>query len=215
MARPPCHGPTFVLPVIHTKFVKSATSHFFGRSVLKNPCYNSSKSLACVSSACGERLPMFACLIPRYRVHNTGMRIGELARHAAVNIQTIRFYERRGLLPAPLRNNSGYRSYEKSDLDRVTFIKRNQELGFTLEEIKQILDLHRVVAAMTFPLSHKPSELSAIIAIGRERLETINQKVRTLRAMELRLTSILLQLEAATVATCPASKPARKIANRK
>ena len=56
---------------------------------------------------------------------------------------------------------------------------------------------------------------SAIIAIGRERLETINQKVRTLRAMRLRLTSILQQLEAATVATCPASKPAGKIANKK
>jgi DNA-binding transcriptional MerR regulator len=133
------------------------------------------------------------------------MRIGELAHQAAVNIQTIRFYERRGLLPAPSQN----------DLDRVTFIKRNQELGFTLEEIKQILDLHRVVAAMAFPLRHKPSELSAIIAIGRERLETINQKVSTLRAMGLRLTSILQQLEAATVATCPASKPTRKVANRK
>jgi len=143
------------------------------------------------------------------------MRIGELAHRAAVNIQTIRFYERKGLLPEPSRNSSGYRSYEKSDLDRVTFIKRNQELGFTLEEIKQILYLHRVVAAMTFPLHHKPRELSAIIAIGRERLETINQRICTLRAMELRLTSILYQLEAATVATCPASKPARKVANQR
>jgi DNA-binding transcriptional MerR regulator len=142
------------------------------------------------------------------------MRIGELAHQAAVNIQTIRFYERRGLLPAPARNSSGYRSYEKNDLDRVTFIKRNQELGFTLEEIKQILDLHRVVAVMTFPLRHKPSELRAIIAIGRERLATINQKVRTLRAMGLRLKSILQQLDAAAVATCPASKPARKVATR-
>jgi DNA-binding transcriptional MerR regulator len=143
------------------------------------------------------------------------MRIGELASQAAVNIQTIRFYERRGLLPPPPRNSSGYRSYEKSDLDRVTFIKRNQELGFTLEEIKQILELHHVVAAMTFPLRHKPSELSAIITIGRERLQTINQKVRTLRAMGLRLASILQQLEAATVATCPASKPANRGANKK
>jgi len=95
-----------------------------------------------------------ACVIPRYRVQNISMRIGELAHQAAVNIQTIRFYERRRLLPAPPRNSSGYRSYEKSDLDRVTFIKRNQELGFTLEEIKQILELHRVVAAMTLSLIH-------------------------------------------------------------
>jgi hypothetical protein len=52
------------------------------------------------------------------------MHIGELARQAAVNIQTIRFYERQGLLPAPTRNEAGYRCYEKSDLERVTFISR-------------------------------------------------------------------------------------------
>jgi DNA-binding transcriptional MerR regulator len=62
------------------------------------------------------------------------MPIGDLARKAAVNIQTIRFYEREGLLPVPSRNRSGYRRYESGDLERVTFIKRNQELGFTLEE---------------------------------------------------------------------------------
>src|SRR5215469_612783 len=62
------------------------------------------------------------------------MRTGELARKAGVNLQTIRFYEREGLLPEPARNVSGYRSYQTSDLDRVIFIRRNQELGFTLAE---------------------------------------------------------------------------------
>ena len=95
------------------------------------------------------------------------MLIGELARKATVNIQTIRFYEREGLLPVPSRNNSGYRRYEAGDLERVTFIKRNQELGFTLEEIKQLLDLHRVVAAMTFPMRHKPGELGAIAGMAQ------------------------------------------------
>ena len=138
------------------------------------------------------------------------MLIGELARHASVNIQTIRFYEREGLLPVPSRNNSGYRHYEAGDLERVTFIKRNQELGFTLEEIRQLLDLHRVVAAMTFPLRTKPGELREIIAIGRQRLESINQKVRTLQSMQRRLKSLVEQLEAASVTRCPASKPTRK-----
>src|SRR5580700_4515293 len=142
------------------------------------------------------------------------MLIGELARKAAVNIQTIRFYEREGLLPAPSRNSSGYRRYENGDLERVTFIKRNQELGLTREEIKQLLNLHRVVAAMTFPLRHKPGELRAIIAIGRERLEAINQKVRTLHAMRRRLTSVVKQLEAATVIACPASKSPRRVADK-
>jgi len=142
------------------------------------------------------------------------MLIGELARRASVNIQTIRFYEREGLLPVPSRNRSGYRRYEAGDLDRITFIKRNQELGFTLDEIKQLLDLHRVVATKKFPLRHKPDELLTIIAIGRERLAVINQKVKTLHTMRRRLVSLLQQLEAATVAACPASKSPRRIADK-
>ena len=142
------------------------------------------------------------------------MLIGELARKAAVNIQTIRFYERERLLPVPSRNNSGYRRYETGDLERVTFIKRNQELGFTLEEIRQLLDLHRVVAAKEFPLRHKPGELLAIIEIGHERLEAINQKVRTLHTMRRRLASLLHQLEAATVSACPASQSLRRVADK-
>jgi|SRR5450755_1043123 MerR family copper efflux transcriptional regulator len=138
------------------------------------------------------------------------MHIGELAAKASVNIQTIRFYEREGLLPIPLRNKSGYRCYSASDLERVTFIKRNQELGFSLAEILQLLDLHRVVAAMPMPLHRKPSELRGIIAIGHERLEAIEQKLHTLQTMRRRLTSLLQQLESATVATCPAAKSLRQ-----
>ena len=142
------------------------------------------------------------------------MLIGELARKAAVNIQTIRFYERERLLPVPSRDSSGYRRYETSDLERVTFIKGNQELGFTLEEIRQLVDLHRVVAAMTFPLRHKPGELQGIIEIGRERLDAINQKIRTLHTMRRRLTSVVKQLEAAIVTGCPASKSPRRVADK-
>lgn len=133
------------------------------------------------------------------------MHIGELARKAAVNIQTIRFYERQALLAPPVRNSSGYRCYEPGDLERVTFIKRNQELGFTLEEIKQLIDLHQAVAAMTFPLRRKPNELRGIIEIGRERLAAINRKVHTLQTMRRQLRSLLRSLEAPTVTTCPAS----------
>ena len=134
------------------------------------------------------------------------MRIGELAAKAAVNIQTIRFYEREGLLPVPSRNTSGYRCYGPSDLERVTFIKRNQELGFTLGEIMQLLDLHRVVAAMPLPLHRKPSELRGIIALGHDRLDAINEKIQSLHTIRRRLKSLLQQLESATVASCPAAK---------
>ena len=70
-----------------------------------------------------------------------GMRIGEVAAEAAVNIQTLRYYERVGLLPAPDRHPSGYRSYARDAVRRVRFIKRAQELGFTLAEIGELLAL--------------------------------------------------------------------------
>lgn len=69
------------------------------------------------------------------------MKIGELAGHAGVNVQTVRYYERRGLLPEPERRPSGYREYGPDVLDRLRFIKRAQELGFTLSEIGELLAL--------------------------------------------------------------------------
>ena len=69
------------------------------------------------------------------------MKIGELAASAGVHVQTIRYYERRGLLPEPERRPSGYREYGQETLDRLHFIKHAQELGFTLTEIGELLAL--------------------------------------------------------------------------
>ena len=69
------------------------------------------------------------------------MRIGQIASGASVNIQTIRYYERRGLLLPPSRRSSGYRDYEPDAVDRVRFIKHAQALGFTLREIAELLAL--------------------------------------------------------------------------
>lgn len=89
------------------------------------------------------------------------------------------------------------------------FIKRNQELGFSLTEVKQLMELHRVVAAVPKPLRRKPHELHGIIAIGRERLDAINQKIRTLHAMRRQLVSMIKQLESPVVLACPVSKEPR------
>ncbi len=67
--------------------------------------------------------------------------IGRLARHAHVNIETIRYYERRGLIPDPPRADNGHRQYGPPDLVRLRFIKRAQALGFTLAEIAELLSL--------------------------------------------------------------------------
>ena len=67
--------------------------------------------------------------------------IGKVARLTAVGIETIRFYEREGLIPEPPRRESAYRQYPPATIDRVRFIKRAKDLGFTLAEIKELLDL--------------------------------------------------------------------------
>lgn len=72
---------------------------------------------------------------------NVGLRIGELAAATDVGVETIRYYERRGLLASPPRDPSGYRRYPSSALERVRFIRRAKELGFSLREIVELLEL--------------------------------------------------------------------------
>jgi MerR family copper efflux transcriptional regulator len=71
----------------------------------------------------------------------TTMTIGRLAKQAGINIDTIRYYERNGLIPEPVRRASGYREYEPADLKRLRFIMRAKDLGFSLAEIRELLAL--------------------------------------------------------------------------
>ena len=70
-----------------------------------------------------------------------GLTIGQAAKRAEVNIETIRYYERQGLIPPPPRRESGYRQYPADIVSRVRFIKRAQELGFSLNEVAELLSL--------------------------------------------------------------------------
>lgn len=105
------------------------------------------------------------------------MRIGEVATEAGVGVQTLRYYERRGLLPAPPRQDSGYRTYSASTVSRVRFVRRAQELGFTLEEVSGLLSL--------WPDSAKSCH--AVQRRAAETLERIDSKVRDLRRMRVAL----------------------------
>jgi MerR family copper efflux transcriptional regulator len=137
--------------------------------------------------------------------HNYGMQISQMARSAGVNVQTIRFYERQRLLRKPLRNASGYRCYEPSDLERVSFIKGSQALGFTLSEIKELIDLHKAVAKASGPIRRKPQELRQIMRMAAERLHSIDEKLCVLHQMKQQLSSLLAGLNAAIIPACPAS----------
>jgi len=109
------------------------------------------------------------------------MRIGQLARAAGVKIQTIRFYERRGLLKQPRRLPSGYRDYPAGAVRIITFIKRNQELGFSLKEIGQTLN---AIAAGS------PAALNRSADI-QKRIQALDEQILALQMTRDHLASCL------------------------
>lgn len=123
-----------------------------------------------------------------------GLRTGELAQRARVNIQTLRYYERRGLLPKPPRRPSGYRIYPVQTVERVCFIKRAQELGFSLREIKQLLTLQDRAWA----------SCDEVCELTQRKIEEIAAKIRDLRKIQRALRQLLQQCpRTLTVANCP------------
>ena len=97
------------------------------------------------------------------------LKTGKLAERAEVNLQTIRYYEREGLLPEPPRLSSGYRVYPNSTVRRVRFIKRAQEIGFARSEIRGLLSL-RMDARR---------ERTEVRAIALAKMADIDGKIRT------------------------------------
>ena len=102
--------------------------------------------------------------------------IGEVARQSGVNVQTVRYYERRGMLPEPRRAASGYRMYSFETVGRIRFIRRTQQLGFTLAEIEDLLALrdrpdHRPIHAMAFARLQSVEEDLRRLAQVRETLQ--------------------------------------------
>lgn len=133
------------------------------------------------------------------------MRIGELAAKAVVNIQTVRFYERKGLLEEPPRSISGYRCYRESDLETLCFVRRSQELGFSLQEIAQLLPLHRSIVRMSAPKSRRPHEVRAMATVARCRLSQVEEKLRLLKSMRSQLREFITRLETAAPIKCLAA----------
>lgn len=88
---------------------------------------------------------------------------GQLARKAHVNVETLHYYERRGLMPEPPRRESGYRQYSEGDVARIQFIKRAQDLRFSLKEIAELLSL-RVDPHTTCADVKKKAEVKRLVA---------------------------------------------------
>lgn len=117
------------------------------------------------------------------------MRSGELARRAGVNVETLRYYERRGLLPEPARRPSGYREYPPEALDRLRAIKRAQRLGFTLTEIDALLG----------PRGRRPT--AAVQATAAAKLTELDERARDLEDMRAEL-RLLVDLECDALVGC-------------
>ncbi len=122
------------------------------------------------------------------------LRTGEVAKAAGVNLQTIRFYEREGLLPPPKRAPSGYRQYGEEAVRIVRFIKRAQELGFTLREAKELLKLR----------SAGPKRAAAARVAAESKLRDVDVKIRDLTAMRVALSSLV---ETCSCSSGPVSCP--------
>lgn len=140
------------------------------------------------------------------------MRIGELSARAGVNVQTVRFYEREKLLRKPVRTASGYRTFEEADLERVRFIKDSQQLGFSLKEIKELLEIHESAKSFSGRPQTKSKEWEKAFRIARERLELINQKIEFLKVLKKPLAAVLEPPGAENLMICPASLMARPTA---
>jgi len=119
---------------------------------------------------------------------------GVLARRARVHAETIRFYEKKGLLRPQSRSAAGYRQYSTEAVARLRFIKGAQELGFTLAEISELLALR----------AEPKEENSRVKQLTREKLEMIQKKIRNLQRMKRALTEIAQACDGhGTVEECP------------
>lgn len=118
--------------------------------------------------------------------------IGALAQATDTNVETVRYYERIGLLPEPGRTAGNYRAYTGDHLARLSFIRRARDLGFTLDQIRALLGL----------ADHKDNDCCAVDAMARDHLTDIDRKIADLKALRRELSDLIGQCKKGTIADC-------------
>ncbi len=121
---------------------------------------------------------------------NNPLTISRLARLAGIGVETIRYYQRIGLLATPPRPPYGYRTYPADSLDRLRFIARAKQLGFTLKEIAELLQLG-------------PGDCHTTRKLAKHKRENIQRKIRDLQAMNKILDQLIERCEAGSSDDCP------------
>lgn len=118
---------------------------------------------------------------------------GQLARACGIGIEAIRFYERQGLLPKPPRSAAGYRYFPADSIDRLNFIRRAKQLGFSLKEIAELLSLHE-----------QSGDRSEVKALALSKLAEIETRLRDLQNMQQALSKLVEQCSGhGSVQGCP------------
>jgi len=118
---------------------------------------------------------------------------GEVAKRTGCNPETVRYYEKIGLMPEPGRSKSGYRQYDPAHEDRLSFIIRSRELGFSIDDIKGLLDL----------VDRRAVSCADVKVIAQLHLEDIRRKLADLRGMERVLAETTRCCSGAEVPECP------------
>lgn len=122
----------------------------------------------------------------------TSYSIGALAEATETKVETVRYYERIGLLPDPERTSANYRSYSADHLARLSFIRRARDLGFTLDQVRALLGL----------ADHKDNDCCAVDALARDHVSEIDRKISDLKALRRELNNLLSQCQRGTIADC-------------
>ena len=120
------------------------------------------------------------------------MKIGQLSKATGTNVETIRYYERIGLLPEPARTNGGYRSYEKSHQSRLKFVRHSRDLGFSIDEIRSLLDLS----------DHPARDCHEADEIASRHLSEVEKKIAQLDALRAELNRIVGRCRGGVAGDC-------------
>jgi Cu(I)-responsive transcriptional regulator len=120
------------------------------------------------------------------------VKIGELASATATKVETVRYYEKIGLLPPPARTSANYRAYSSEHLARLSFIRRARDLGFTLEAVRALLTLS----------DDKEQSCEAVDSVARLHLTEVDRKISDLKALRSELNRVLGSCNQGTVADC-------------
>jgi MerR family mercuric resistance operon transcriptional regulator len=123
----------------------------------------------------------------------TSLSRGTLARHSGVNSETIRYYEKKGLMPDPQRSAGGHRIYDQSHLKRLSFIRRTRALGFTIREVHDLLDL----------VDSEEYTCADVRDRTIVHLRDVEQKLRDLQKMKRTLDSMVSKCDGGLVPECP------------